>query len=270
MLAASGGDWAAALRQRNTFCAAYSSWTVSATQEVGSPLLEEAARWAACRRTPPTAQTNAYLRAAFFARLLARLGVSGPYVELGVRRGEFSGHLLQYLRRLRNATLALPRLFLVDTWQHWAPSDFYVDGSNVDGSEQQANLRETLSNIARFWPRVSVLQLTTSEAAPVFRDGSLGFVYIDARHDYCAVREDLALYWPKLAAGGILAGDDYGKLEWPWCQNGSRIEGGLDLAVQEFAKENGLRLMVVQEQWLVHRPFVSEDLQTQWESSHLK
>ena len=41
------------------------------------------------------------------------------------------------------------------------------------------------------------------------KEESLDFVYIDARHDYCAMTEDLLAYWPLVAPGGILAGHDY-------------------------------------------------------------
>merc|ERR1719382_659520 len=111
------------------------------------------------------------------------------------------------------------------------------------------NMKVSIDSVAHFWPRVSLLQLSTREAAPVFADKGVGFIYVDARHDYCAVREDLALYWPKLAPGGILAGDDFGKREWPWCQNGTKIDAGLDLAVEEFAAEQGVGLLAVAEQW---------------------
>lgn len=239
-------------------CAAYSAWSVPAATKATSNLLQEAARWAACRRTPPIAQGNAHLRAAFFANVLARLHLPGPFLELGVRRGEFSRHMFHYLRRLRNATSALPRLFLVDTWQHAEASERYIDGSNVDRASQQANLKCTLDNLSPFWPKISLLQVSTQEAAPLFRDEHLGFIYLDARHDYCAVREDLALYWPKLAEGGILAGDDFGKQEWPWCRNGTKVPRGLDLAVEEFAEAHGLRLFVVREQWLIQKPLLQE------------
>ncbi len=35
------------------------------------------------------------------------------------------------------------------------------------------------------------------------------FIYLDARHDYCAVAEDIKCYWPKVRPGGILAGHDF-------------------------------------------------------------
>jgi len=41
----------------------------------------------------------------------------------------------------------------------------------------------------------------SSEAVDLFLNESLDWIYIDARHDYTGVSEDLRLYWPKLRPG---------------------------------------------------------------------
>lgn len=46
----------------------------------------------------------------------------------------------------------------------------------------------------------------TSEAVKRIDNGAIDFIYVDARHDYCGVKEDIELYWPKLREGGIMAG----------------------------------------------------------------
>lgn len=49
------------------------------------------------------------------------------------------------------------------------------------------------------------------------RPKSLDFVYVDARHDYCAVKEDILLYWPKVRPGGILVhGGVEGRCQYCW------------------------------------------------------
>ena len=53
------------------------------------------------------------------------------------------------------------------------------------------------------------LPLFAFRAVTRFEDNSIDFVYVDARHDYKGVLEDLRLYWPKVRQGGILAGHDY-------------------------------------------------------------
>ena len=95
-------------------------------------------------------------------------------------------------------------------------------------------------------------------------DESLDFVYIDARHDYCSVAEDMALYWPKLRQGGILAGHDYmlahnlrdfvsGPDRYDICPDGSIRERSVKGAVDDFLRARGLQLAVTfndQPPWL--------------------
>lgn len=47
--------------------------------------------------------------------------------------------------------------------------------------------------------------MLTSEAVDRIGNGTMDFIYVDARHDYCGVKEDMELYWPKLRDGGIMA-----------------------------------------------------------------
>ena len=49
----------------------------------------------------------------------------------------------------------------------------------------------------------------STEATKLIPDGSLDFAYIDARHDYCGIIEDLHSYWSKVQSGEIIAGHDF-------------------------------------------------------------
>jgi hypothetical protein len=51
--------------------------------------------------------------------------------------------------------------------------------------------------------------MTSVEAATKIPDHSLDFVYIDARHDYESVKEDVEAWCSKVRPGGIMAGHDY-------------------------------------------------------------
>jgi predicted O-methyltransferase YrrM len=56
---------------------------------------------------------------------------------------------------------------------------------------------------------VKLLVMDSADAADLFPDGSVDFVFIDAAHDYHNVRTDLQTWWPKVRPGGLLAGHDY-------------------------------------------------------------
>jgi hypothetical protein len=52
----------------------------------------------------------------------------------------------------------------------------------------------------------------TSNAANLYEDNSLDFIYVDASHKEDDVLNDILLWFPKLKSGGIMAGDDWQKV----------------------------------------------------------
>jgi predicted O-methyltransferase YrrM len=57
---------------------------------------------------------------------------------------------------------------------------------------------------------VNPITALSTEAARLYADESLDFVFIDANHGYEFVRADLAAWWPKIKPRGLFAGHDYG------------------------------------------------------------
>ncbi len=156
-------------------------------------------------------------------------GLCGRGVEVGVKHGQFSEYVLDLWKG--------QVLYSVDPWREDAPGQ-YVDVANVPQDEQERFYRGTVARLSRFGARSRIMRCTSAEAAPSFEDGSLDFVYIDARHDYEHVREDIGLWSPKVRPGGILGGHDY---------LSGLIDGttfGVKDAVDEFARGAGLRLLV--------------------------
>ncbi len=62
---------------------------------------------------------------------------------------------------------------------------------------------------------LQVLRKPSVEAAGIFPDGSLFFVFIDAEHRHPDIENDIEAWLPKVRSGGILAGHDYRTPEWP-------------------------------------------------------
>jgi hypothetical protein len=176
-------------------------------------------------------------------------------VEVGVQEGIFSKEIL---KRWVNCKM----FYLVDIWKQM---DNYIDGANVNNSEQEEKLRKAAKNVEFAKGKVKIIRKLSSDAAKYFSENNIRFdaVYIDARHDYCGAKEDINAYYPLLNAGGVLSGHDYmpalkgGVNDWNVCANGSYIPGGVKRAVDEFVKSNGLGLNLVSSSWYVFKPAVS-------------
>jgi hypothetical protein len=132
--------------------------------------------------------------------LLNSRGLLGRGAEIGVKLGAYSDELLSNWRG--------EELVSIDPWLSADP-DEYVDRSNVSQDEFERFYEQTRERLARHGSRSSIWRMTSVEAAANVPDHSFDFVYIDARHDYESVKEDLQAWCAKVRPGGILAGHDY-------------------------------------------------------------
>jgi methyltransferase family protein len=169
--------------------------------------------------------------------LLNRRGLLGRAVEVGVATGVFSEHVLSHWRGTN--------LLSVDPWSA-APPDEYVDVSNRSQGEHEQAYERTKQRLARFGERSSVWRMTSAQAAARVPPASLDFAYIDGRHDYESVKEDLEAWYDKVRPGGIFAGHDY--------LDGVIPEGvfGVKSAVDEFfeAKRLPVKTTYVDTPWV--------------------
>ncbi|KAG2491639.1 hypothetical protein HYH03_010010 [Edaphochlamys debaryana] len=163
-------------------------------------------------------------------------------VELGVQRAWFSAHNLYHWT-------SCEKYYLVDAWAHQVN---YEDLANVDQSKQNEIYNEAVTNLAAYASKTVFLRNYTNDAIKYIPD-NVDFVYVDARHDYCGVMEDLKLYWPKIRVGGIMAGHDYldapyvkeiSGQAWEKCMDGSIHPGAVKGAVDDFFRPLGQHVFV--------------------------
>jgi len=157
--------------------------------------------------------------------MLNRRGLVGVGVEVGVKKGGYSRLVLDTWRG--------SKLISVDPWLAES-ADAYRDRANVTQDEHELYYERASRDLAAFGARSEIWRMTSLEAAALVPDDSLDFVFIDARHDYVSVLEDLGAWFPKLRAGAIIAGHDYvdGMLE--------EGEFGVKRAVDEFFAAQGI------------------------------
>lgn len=129
------------------------------------------------------------------------LGLVGEGVEVGVRNGEFSKHILSKWKG--------KKMHMVDPWEH-QDEKLYVDISNRDQEHQNKIHDELVAFMQSTYPnRYAIHRGYSVQKARDFPNDSLDFIYLDARHDYDGVKEDIIAWWPKLKMGGVFAGHDF-------------------------------------------------------------
>ncbi len=182
-----------------------------------------------------------------FSRILNQLKLTGEGVEVGTFLGEYAEVLLQSWEG--------KRLHCVDPWTEMFGEGDYYDINNVPQSQHEQNYAETLRRLKPFGARCSILRMTSADAATQFVDGSLDFVYLDARHDRAGVEEDIKLWAAKIRPGGILCGYNY--------LDGVLPSGRFEVksAVDTWAQHQGLEIRTsgepVWRSWFVRIPAVN-------------
>jgi hypothetical protein len=142
-------------------------------------------------------------------------------VELGVFLGDFSSLIYENCKP--------SWLYLVDIFPDSMMSGD-KDGMNVKTADLRSipdSLRKKFEN-----KNISVHKQTTTDFLKSSDNQDIDFVYIDAEHSYKMVKSDLEESYRRVKPGGIIAGHDYCRNQFP----------GVCIAVDEFCKEKNLEL----------------------------
>jgi FkbM family methyltransferase len=136
----------------------------------------------------------------------------------------------------------------------------YIDIANVPQDEQDAIYVQATQLLLPFSlaGRCQIWRMTSHEAAQLWARLKLDFVYIDARHDYTSVINDLAAWTEKVKPGGIIAGHDYLDGELLFDGHSKPTLFGVKRAVDEWAKHMGWKVNVTTDDqfptWYVRTP----------------
>lgn len=84
-----------------------------------------------------------------------------------------------------------------------------------------ADFMKNLNPLGKDKAIINPIQLDSVQAANLFKDESVDFVWVDGDHRYTGAVGDIRAWWPKLKNGGWMGGDDL-------------IHGGVRMAVEEF------------------------------------
>lgn len=140
-----------------------------------------------------------------FGRFLEMRQPQGLGIVLGVGRGDFA-------LRLLSDWASAQGVYLVDPYIHiWQG---YEDSGNLRDGDHQLVYEDLRNRLVAFEGRYVLVRDFSYSFAQTYQTGTTApgppsFVYIDANHAEKAISRDLQLWWPLLAAGGVLAGSTY-------------------------------------------------------------
>lgn len=146
-----------------------------------------------------------HLRRNIIPALLHALLIRGPSVEVRVWLGDYSSVLLDGWKETNSHAL-------VDPYRHFpCPTGGLRDKQCILSQTvfDQVYINVSKRMTTAYHDRVRMFREFSVKAAQSISDASLGFAYIDARHDYDAVVEDLQAWWRKVRSGGVVAGHDF-------------------------------------------------------------
>ena len=144
--------------------------------------------------------------------------------EVGVERGHNALDMLEHM--------TFQKLYLID---HYAPYADYLGGMCPQDVQDWVYV-EMFTRVQAFLDRVVFITRPSTLASTLFPNEFFDFIYIDGNHDYDKVKEDMALWFPKVKVGGVMGGHDFD------IRNITRQD--VAEAVKDFAKENSLQSSV--------------------------
>lgn len=158
----------------------------------------------------------------FYNMIMEQMSNNTTMVEIGSWLGRSSC----YVASLIKASGKNIKFYCVDTWEGSEEHKELLE----EFDKQEKNLFiEFKNNIVNceLNDYITPIKMESTKAANMFEDNTVDFVHIDAAHDYENVLADINAWFPKVKAGGLITGDDYG---WP----------GVYKAVNEFFGENNI------------------------------
>lgn len=139
----------------------------------------------------------------FYQMIVDQAPSSAHFVEVGSWKGRSSAYMtVAIVNSGKNI-----RFDCVDTWL--GSEEHQLGQSFEDASVVQGTLfADFLHNMKPVQKYYRAVRKPSTEAAELYRDQSLDFVFLDAAHDYENVKSDIKSWLPKTKQGGILAGHD--------------------------------------------------------------
>ena len=134
----------------------------------------------------------------FYKRMTDKMVDGSHYVEIGSWMGSSVAFVAVEIINSGKKV----KFDCVDTWKGSS------EHQHVEEVKTDTLYEKFLSNIEPVRHVVNPIRMDSVLAAGLYQDNSLDFVFIDACHDYEAVKKDIEAWYPKVKGGGIISGHD--------------------------------------------------------------
>ena len=138
------------------------------------------------------------LKRIVFPQYLTQVNLMGKGAEIGVWSGWHASLILNNWKG--------EMIYAVDPW------------NNLIDDDWKKRYTRAVHVLSRHKNRCTILKTDSLSASKEIEDDTLDWVYIDGRHDFAGVTEDIVAWTPKVRKGGVIAGHDYQntiKTVWP-------------------------------------------------------
>lgn len=137
-----------------------------------------------------------------YSSMVNRAVDGAEFVEIGCWKGKSSSYMAEKIQ-LSGKKI---KFNCVDTWRGTTTESHHQQDPDVVNDRLMEVFHNNMSPFAGLY---NAIRTTSLEAAKMFADKSLDFVYIDASHEYQDVKDDINAWLPKVKPGGVIAGDDF-------------------------------------------------------------
>lgn len=130
------------------------------------------------------------------------------FIEIGTWKGKSASFMaVEILNSEKNI-----KFDCIDTWEgseeHLNPSSEFYEPGLVDNPNWL--FEHFMENIKEVQHKINPIRKPSLEAASLYKDGSIDFVFIDASHDYENVLNDIQAWFSKVKnKTGVISGHDY-------------------------------------------------------------
>lgn len=141
------------------------------------------------------------------AKLITDHGLKS-FAEIGTKEGRLTSFILEHCPDVQ--------VYGCDPWMKQPPSldpkaETYEEW---DFDQIEAEFR---ARVEPWKERCHFARLTGDAFAKQFEEDALDCVFLDARHDYASVLEDISTWYTKVRPGGFITGHDFNH-KWPGVQ----------------------------------------------------